>query len=251
LLGACSGHKPASVTASTTAVKPHAQAGRKMYYIPSPKLPGHRTVGDILQGYGAYATRKLNSYFAKAKVSYPPREVTFIALKQEKKLELWARDSGEFRFIRDYHIKAASGVAGPKLRKGDRQVPEGVYRIAELNPNSHYHMSIKLDYPNEFDLFHAFQEGRANPGSDIFIHGKAVSIGCLAMGDEAIEELFVLTEHVGVENVKVVIAPHDPRTYPLKADSKEDPEWTTELYSIISREIKALSPVVKSAKTGL
>jgi hypothetical protein len=48
-----------------------------------------------------------------------------------------------------------------------------------------------------------------------------------------------------------VIAPHDPRTYPLKADSKEDPEWTTELYSIISREIKALSPVVKSAKTGL
>ena len=86
LLGACSGHKPASVTASTTAVKPHAQTGRKMYFIPPPKLSGQRTVGDILQGYGAFATRKLNSYFAKAKVSYPPREVTFIALKLEKKL---------------------------------------------------------------------------------------------------------------------------------------------------------------------
>ncbi|MGZ8916502.1 MAG: L,D-transpeptidase family protein [Methylobacter sp.] len=184
-------------------------------------------------------------------MSYPPREVIFIALKREKKLELWARDSGEFRFIRDYYIQAASGVAGPKLRQGDRQVPEGIYRIAGLNPNSHYHLSMKINYPNEFDLFHAWQEGRADPGSDIFIHGKTASIGCLAMGDEAIEELFVLTALVGAENVKVVIAPHDPRVYPLKVDSEELPEWTPELYSIISREIKALSAVVKSAKTGL
>ena len=251
LLGACSGHKPAITRASTTAVKPQAQANRKIYYIPSPKLPGQWTVEDILQSYRVYATRKLAPYFAKAKVSYPPREVTFIALKQEMKLELWARGSGEFRFIRDYHIQAASGVAGPKLRQGDRQVPEGIYRIVELNPNSHYHLSMKLNYPNEFDLLHARREGRSAPGSDILIHGKAASTGCLAMGDEAIEELFVLTAQVGAENVKVVIAPHDPRTYPLKADSEEDPEWTSELYSIISREIKALSPVVKSAKTGL
>jgi hypothetical protein len=251
LLGACSEHKPVTPIANTTAVKPRAQAGRKMYYIPPPKLPGQRTVEDILQGYGPYAMSKLNAYFAKAKVSYPPREVTFIALKHEKKLELWARDSGKFRFIRDYHIQAASGAGGPKLRQGDRQVPEGIYRIVELNPNSHYHMSMKLNYPNEFDLFHAWQEGRSNPGSDIFIHGKAVSIGCLAMGDEAIEELFVLTAQVGAENVKVVIAPHDPRAYPLRAYSEELPEWTPELYSLISREIKALSPEVKPAKTGI
>jgi hypothetical protein len=252
LLSACSGHKPATATPSTTTVKPQTQAGRKMYYyIPSPPLPGQWTVEDILQAYGAYATHKLKPYFAKAKVSYPPREVTFIALKQEKKLELWSRDSGEFRFIRDYYILAASGVAGPKLRQGDRQVPEGIYRITELNPNSHYHLSMKINYPNEFDLFHAGQEGRTDPGSDIFIHGKTASIGCLAMGDEAIEELFVLTAQVGAENVKVVIAPHDPRAYPLEADSEELSEWTLELYSIISREIKALSPVVKSAKTGL
>ena len=253
LLGACSMHKPVTAKASNTAVKPQAkaQANRKIYYIPSPKPPGQWTVEDILQSYRVYATQKLAPYFAKAKVSYPPREITFIALKQEMKLELWARGSGEFRFIRDYHIQAASGVAGPKLHQGDRQVPEGIYRIVELNPNSHYHLSMKLNYPNEFDLLHARREGRSAPGSDILIHGKAVSIGCLAMGDEAIEELFVLTAQVGAENVKVVIAPHDPRTYPLKADSEEDPEWTTELYSIISREIKALSPVVKSTKTGL
>jgi len=255
LLGACSGHKPVKTTASTTAlksaVKPHAQAERKMYYSPPFNQSGRRTLRDVLQVYGENATRKLNYYFAKAKVSYPPREATFVALKQEKKLELWARDNGEFRFIRDYYILGASGDAGPKLRQGDRQVPEGVYRIAELNPNSHYHLSMKLNYPNEFDLFHAWQEGRDNPGSDIFIHGSTASIGCLAMGDAAIEELFVLTAQVGAENVKVVIAPHDPRLYPLEADSEELPVWTPELYSIISREIEALSPVVKTAKTRL
>lgn len=252
LLGACSGHKPVTTVSITTpAVKPQAKADRKLYYIPPPKLPGQWTVGDILQAYGANVKDKLNYYFTKAKVSYPPREVTLVALKQEKKLELWARDSGEFRFIRDYYILAASGVAGPKLRQGDRQVPEGIYRIAELNPNSHYHLSMKINYPNEFDLFQAEQEGRIDPGSDIFIHGKTASIGCLSMGDAAIEELFVLTAQVGAENVKVVIAPHDPRTYPLEVDSEELPEWTPELYSIISREIKALPPLVESAKSGL
>lgn len=222
-----------------------------MHYMPATMLPVQRTVEQILHTYGAYVKGKLNYYFDKAKVAYPPREVVLIALKQERKLGLWARDSGGFRFIRDYYILTASGVAGPKLRQGDRQVPEGIYRIAELNPNSHYHLSIKINYPNEFDLLHAGQERRTNPGSDIFIHGKTASIGCLAMGDKTIEELFVLTALVGAENVKVVIAPHDPRIYPLKADPEELPEWTSELYSIISREIEALSPAVKSGKKGL
>jgi hypothetical protein len=251
LLAGCSGHKPTTIAASNIVIKRQVRAEQKMYDIPPAKLPGQWTVEDILQAYGATVTGKLNYYFTKAKVSYPPREVTFIALKQEKKLELWARDSGEFRFIRDYYILGSSGIAGPKLRQGDKQVPEGIYRIEGLNPNSHYHLSMKLNYPNEFDFSHAAQEGRTDQGSDIFIHGKAASIGCLAMGDEVIEELFVLTAQVGAENVKVVIAPHDPRTYPLEADSEVLPEWTPELYSIISREIEALSPVVKSAKTGL
>lgn len=248
-LGACSGHKPAAPPASAMAVKPQVQAGaRKIPDIP----PGERTVEDVLQMYGPYATGKLKSYFDKAKVAYPPREATFVALKQEMKLELWARDSGEFRFIRDYRIRAASGVFGPKLREGDMQVPEGVYRIAGLNPNSHFHLSMKLNYPNEFDLFHAWREGRTEPGTDIFIHGKAKSLGCLAMDDETIEELFVLTAHAGAENVKVVIAPHDPRTFPLKADIEGLPTWTPELYSRISREIKALSPGPKPvAAAGL
>jgi murein L,D-transpeptidase YafK len=107
---------------------------------------------------------------------------------------------------------------------------------------------MRINYPNEFDLFHAEEEGRTEPGSDIFIHGWAVSIGCLAMGDETIEELFVLTAKVGAENVKVVVAPHDPRTYPLET-SAQLPLWTTELYSNISREINTLSTKAKSAQS--
>ncbi len=251
LLGACSEHKPVASMATNVALSAKIVPNRKLYVSHPPRALGQWTVADIVQDYSVTTTGKLTPYFVKAKVSYPPREVTFVALKKEKKLELWARDSGEFRFIRHYNIKASSGVAGPKLRQGDKQVPEGVYRIAGLNPNSHYHLSMKINYPNKFDRFHAEQEGRTALGSDIFIHGKAVSIGCLAMGDEAIEELFVLAAQVGAENVKVVIAPHDPRVYPLKADAKTLPKWTPALYSMISREIDVLSSEDMPVKAGL
>ena len=245
LLVACSTYQPIETPVVSAPITPQIQ---KPAYIPPISPIGERTVEDILQIYGVNANRKLSNYFAKAKVAFPPKEITLVALKQERKLELWARDNADFRLINTYFIQAASGVAGPKLRLGDRQVPEGIYRIEGLNPNSHYHLSMKLNYPNDFDLTHAMQEGRTEPGSDIFIHGKAVSIGCLAMGDETIEELFVLAAQTGAENIKVVITPHDPRIRPLTADSEQLPLWTPELYANISREINALS-TTKSAQS--
>jgi L,D-transpeptidase catalytic domain len=239
MVGACSSQSPESrVSPITVYPSTRNRIEKTPYYLP---LPGEWKVSDVVHVYGKSAVDKLGHYFKKAKVAYPPLDVALIAYKQEKKLELWARDNGEFRLIRDYFIMAASGDAGPKLRQGDRQVPEGVYRIIDLNPNSHYHLSMKLNYPNEFDIYHAELDGRTDLGSDIFIHGKEASIGCLALGDAAIRELFVMTAQVGVQNVKVVIAPHDPRMYPLMANSEELPEWTAELYSLISREIEAVS----------
>jgi hypothetical protein len=202
---------------------------------------GRRSVADVLRDFGPYAEQQLKPYFESAGVAYPPREVTLVAFKQEKKLELWARDAAEYRLIRTYDILAASGSAGPKLRQGDRQVPEGIYQIAGLNPNSNFHLSMKLNYPNAYDLYYAEREGRRDPGSDIFIHGRAVSAGCLAMGDEAIEQLFVLAAQIGKENVKVVIAPHDPRVWPLQPTAAGQPEWTRELYAMITDEILAIS----------
>lgn len=244
-LAACAGGQKKTIRHATVKRVPDpasaAHPREPSYVFPDePLVPfDSRTIDDVLYSYAPYAVHQLRPHFQQAGVAYPPREVTLIALKEERRLELWARDENqrEYRFVRNYDIMAASGTNGPKLRQGDKQVPEGIYRIVRLNPNSSFHLSMKLNYPNEFDLFHANREGRRSPGSDIFIHGDSVSAGCLAMGDTVIEELFVLTAHVGKENVKVVIAPHDPRIRPLESDEPGLPSWTQELYEEITWEI--------------
>lgn len=192
------------------------------------KVAGARTVEDVIQTFGEEARDRMAPYFEAAGSQYPPASVALIAIKDEAKLELWDTSAANPVFIRHYSVLAQSGVAGPKLREGDRQVPEGIYRIEYLNPNSSYHLSMKLNYPNDFDLTHAKAEGRSEPGTNIFIHGKAVSIGCLAMGDPVAEELFVLASDIGHRNIEVAIAPRDPRKNELSPIP--DLPWTEELY---------------------
>ena len=161
-----------------------------------------------------------------------------MAIKDSRLMELWARSGGPWRHVRNYPIKGMSGVAGPKLKEGDLQVPEGLYRIALLNPNSAFHLSLKLDYPNAFDRDMAALEGRRNLGGDIFIHGNRVSKGCLAMGDRAIEELFVLTAAVGKERVSVLISPHDFRLPQSPSPSTlAQADWHLQLYRFIAEEM--------------
>ncbi len=81
-------------------------------------------------------------------------------------------------------------------------------------------------------------EGRNDPGSDIFIHGKDVSIGCLAMGDEAIEDLFVLVHDVDRSNTKVLISPADPRTSEISTIVTDGPNWLPQLYDELAKEFK-------------
>ena len=170
-------------------------------------------------------------------MSYPPPAITLIGLKEEKMLELWAtRQNGERVFIHRYPIQGASGGPGPKLREGDRQVPEGIYKIESLNPNSSFHLSMKVNYPNTFDRKHAEADGRDKPGTNIFIHGKSASVGCLAMGDPAIEELFVLAHRVGLDEITVLIAPRDPRLHKLNAQTN-DASWTAALYAELHEAI--------------
>lgn len=195
-----------------------------------------RTVRSVLRTFGPKADKRLRPYFKKAGVAYPPFRVMLLGLKEEKQLELWARSRrGKYTFVRSFPIHAASGVAGPKLREGDGQVPEGFYKLIWLHPNSSFHLSIKLNYPSPFDWRHARREGRKEPGSNIFIHGSNVSIGCLAMGDPAIEELFVLLARVGLRRSRIMIAPWDPRRKALKAPSGS-PKWVPGLYRRLSRQ---------------
>lgn len=198
-----------------------------------------RTVEGVVRELGPAARARLAPHFRAAGVAYPPRAVTLLVLKEERVLELWAEGAEAARLVRRYPVLAASGGPGPKLRQGDLQVPEGVYRVLWLNPNSGYHLSMKLDYPNAFDRAHARSDGRTDLGGDIFVHGRAVSIGCVALGDPAIEELFVLAADVGTARVKTVIAPRD-----LRAAAARDPEsasaWAPELYRIVRRELARL-----------
>ncbi len=200
-----------------------------------------KTVNDVLEYFGEEVRNKLMPYFTQANIPYPPKKLTFLAMKEEHVIELWAsNDKNQYVFIRSYEIKKLSGINGPKLREGDRQVPEGIYKITSFNPNSSYHLSMKLNYPNQFDLLHAKEEDRAEPGTNIFIHGSAMSIGCLAMGDKTIEELFVLSKDVGIKNISFVISPYDPRVKELTYDKNSQPEWISELYLNVENEFSRL-----------
>ncbi|MEO1729077.1 MAG: L,D-transpeptidase family protein, partial [Bacteroidota bacterium] len=160
--------------------------------------------------------------------------------KAGRRLDVLARatDSERFERVLEYPILAASGTAGPKLREGDRQVPEGVYRVLSLNPNSRFHLSLELDYPNAFDRARASEEGRTEPGSDIFIHGGAKSVGCLAIGDPAIEEVFLLVAETGIGNVAALLCPSDPRGPFERAEAADLPGWVEEVDARLDGELR-------------
>ncbi len=108
--------------------------------------------------------------------------------KLESELELWVQKDGGFVRLATYPICLWSGRLGPKLREGDRQAPEGFYTVAaeQLNPNSRMHRSFSLGYPNIFDQAH----GRT--GSFLMVHGGCASIGCFAVTDPVVDEIWRL-----------------------------------------------------------
>jgi hypothetical protein len=193
----------------------------------------------------ARAEARLAARFAAREIGYPPARVTLVAFKREARLELWSDAGSGWRFVRSYLMRAASGRLGPKLRAGDHQVPEGVYAIAALNPDSHYHLALRLDYPNAFDRARGDADGRTRLGGDIMIHGGEVSDGCLPVGDAEIEELFALATRIGTENVAVVVSPldlrrMDPATACGRAATR--PFWLPALYAEIATALAPFPP---------
>ncbi len=127
--------------------------------------------------------------FRTAQVGYPAR-LLIVAFKEERTLELWGFSERRGRYVEivSYRFLGSSGELGPKRRSWDHQIPEGYYHVTVLNPESLYHLSLGLDYPNASDRLLA--DGR-DPGSDIFIHGDDVSDGCIPIGDRGIEQLYI------------------------------------------------------------
>jgi len=204
---------------------------------------GRATISERLAEIGPAAREKLEMHFSGIGITYPLARVALVALKEERELDVFVaeiKDASAWRFLKRYPILGSSGSSGPKLVEGDRQVPEGIYAIESLNPNSRFHLALRVQYPNESDRARAQADGRTNLGSDIMIHGGSASIGCLAMGDAAIEQLFVLAADVGVENIKVIIAPRDLRVN-RRTGLPIEPKWIGELYNEIEAAMKEVA----------
>ena len=169
--------------------------------------------------------------------------LVILVFKDERLVELHAKGWDSPRI---YKMTGFNGKLGPKLREGDGQIPEGVYGIEYLNPNSAFHLSLKVSYPNSFDKRHAQESGRDNLGNDIMIHGRSATVGCVPIGDDAIEEVFYFAARVGKENTSVIIAPYDMRKG-RKPELEQSPlPWYGELCDEIGHR---LSTICKGAKT--
>lgn len=160
---------------------------------------------------------RLRSVFEKAGLRWPAHEVFLRVMKRERQIELWARNGeGElFHLVEWLPVTAASGGPGPKRREGDMQVPEGFYEVDRFNPLSSFHLSLGLNYPNASDLIHA---DPVSPGFDIFIHGRNASVGCVALGDDGIEEIYLAALDSHVRPVRVHL-------FPARMDSADWPAW--------------------------
>lgn len=146
------------------------------------------------------------------------------AFKEEGQVELWVRrrETKKYEHFRTWDVAAQSGKPGPKLAEGDGQVPEGFYYVptAAMKPDSTFHLAFNIGYPNAYDQHH----GRT--GSFIMIHGNCVSIGCLAMTDTKIEEIYTLCDAAlknGQPYFRVNLFPF--RMTPERLEREQDSEW--------------------------
>jgi len=221
-------------------IKSVMSAGAPQLYPPD----GRETVASRLAQVGDKARCRWEPYFERAGVSFPPSKTLLVGFKVEKQLEIYAADEGNtWRFVRSMPIEKASGIIGPKLRMGDGQVPEGFYRVESLNPNSKYHLSLRVSYPSDEDKEQARLDGRGgeNLGGDIMIHGGAQSVGCLAMGDEGAEDLFVLAARTVHAPIEVWLCPLDFRSQDVPADASR-PRWVESRYLRLSKALGTLPP---------
>jgi len=215
---------------------------RQFFRSSMPPLP--RTVTEVLRWLEPSAGQRLKEKFRSAGVSFPPDRLELVAFKRERVLEVYAGSgTAPLTLVCRYEIHGASGTEGPKLQEGDRQVPEGLYAIELLNPNSKFHLSLRVNYPSPQDLLRAKEDGRDRTtlGGDIMIHGGSASAGCLAMGDPVIEEIFFLAGNVPLDRIRLLIAPCDLRVRKAEVPDSS-PVWTADLHGEILRELQRLTP---------
>lgn len=168
-----------------------------------------RAADALEKGDRVDAARKKRGAVVKAAVeatgiAWPPKEVFLRATKYADNgidngvVEVWVGDgSGPLKKAMAHPVCALSGTIGPKHKEGDGQIPEGFYGISALNPRSSYHLSLRVDYPNASDTIrNRRRDPKVRLGGDIMVHGNCVTIGCLPIEDEPIEEVYLVVDAV-------------------------------------------------------
>ena len=136
----------------------------------------------------------LKKEFEAKGLEWPAKFVYIRSFKYDSQLEVWVKNTAKdkYKLFKTYKVCMQSGTMGPKRLQGDYQVPEGFYYINEFNPRSAYHLSLGLNYPNASDRI---LSDSLRPGGAIYIHGSCVSVGCIPVTDDEIEELYIISSY--------------------------------------------------------
>jgi murein L,D-transpeptidase YafK len=153
-------------------------------------------------------------------------ELYIRAFKRENVLEVWVKEKAKkpFVLLKQYPFCATSGELGPKRRQGDGQIPEGFYFIDRFNPVSTFYLSLGLNYPNAADRLREKAHPGRSLGSDIFIHGDCVTIGCIPLTNDKIKEVYLLAveaRNAGQAQIPVHIFPSRLGQTQMKGLKKE------------------------------
>jgi len=208
--------------------------GRSVWYPAWVKVSGEKTVADVVNE----LMPEMQDKYRNISWLTDGKPIALLAFKAERRMELWKQNEDGWVFIKAFGFTSFSGELGPKLREGDGQIPEGIYTVEYLNPNSSYYLSLKISYPNAFDREKGLADSRDNLGGDIFIHGKNVTVGCIPIGDEAIEEVFCIVAKNGISHTRVIISPYDMRFENRSLDIAGI-DWENELYELIADSLKS------------
>lgn len=152
----------------------------------SPSAPADRTTDQNATADYDLSPALLRAFAAKG---FQPGSAAFVRIfKASSQLEIWLQQGERFALFDSYEICKWSGALGPKLYEGDKQSPEGVYYVSggNLRTSERWHLGIDLGFPNSVD------QSLGRTGSGILIHGKCSSIGCFAMTDPRIEDIFAI-----------------------------------------------------------
>ncbi len=206
--------------------------GRSIWHPIFVKIAGEKSIADRMMEIEVKHKDLLNIIV---------KSVSIIAFKEPGNLQVYINGKP----WRTYPLTAKSGTLGPKLMAGDGQIPEGIYYVESVNPNSSYHLSLRVSYPNDADIARSKALGVKDLGGDIYIHGKEASIGCLAIGDDAIEQVFYVVNKVNPSDVPVIIAPNDLRN--VKEFSKDNEKLYHDILNNISRLDEGSNKTLKSS----